>query len=124
MFKLENLLSHPNPPYPPEARRIGLEGRVIISATIDKDGVPRSLMVIQSSNLMFNQPSMDAIQNWRYKRTLLNNEPIDVPTTITVNFQHRPLIFDNAGAIHDRVGIGGCPPIRQTCMIPAEEEHA
>jgi TonB family protein len=81
-----NLIYHPNPPYPPEAVRIGLEGRVVLSATIDVDGNVRSLKVIDSSNPLLNQSPVDAIQNWRYKPTLLNNQPIETTTTITVNF--------------------------------------
>jgi len=86
VFQPGNLIYHPSPIYPPEARRIGLGGQVVFSATIDAAGVPQTLTVIDSSNLLFNQPSFDAIQTWKYKPTFLNNEPVAVPTTITVNF--------------------------------------
>jgi periplasmic protein TonB len=32
------------------------------------------------------QSAMDAVSRWRYKPYLLNNEPVDVETTINVNF--------------------------------------
>jgi len=82
-----NLVYHPNPAYPPEARRIGLQGKVVLTATIDKDGTVQSLRVIDSSNPLLNPATIDAIQNWRYKPTLLNNEPVEIPLTITVNFE-------------------------------------
>jgi len=61
-FMAGNLIYHPIPIYPQEARRIGLDGKVVISATIDAAGMPQTLTVIDSSNLLFNQPSIDAIQ--------------------------------------------------------------
>jgi TonB family protein len=86
MVEAGNLLFHPNPAYPPEARRIGLEGRVVLSATIDTNGNVRSVQAIDSSNPLFNQAPVEAIQNWRFKPTLLNGQPIEMTPTITVNF--------------------------------------
>ena len=82
-----NLLFHPSPAYPPEARRIGIEGSVVLSASIGEDGTVRSVQVLDSSSPLLNQPQVvEAIQSWRFKPTFLNGQPIETTTTVTVNF--------------------------------------
>jgi len=81
-----NLLYHPNPAYPTEARNRGIEGSVILTAVITEDGQVRSLKIINSSNPLLESGVLEMIQNWRYKPTRLNGEPVEVMTTITVNF--------------------------------------
>ena len=80
------LLYHPGPAYPPEARNRGVEGAVILLAVIATDGQIRSLKIVSSSNPLLEPGIIETIQNWRYKPTLLNAEPIEVSTTITINF--------------------------------------
>ena len=80
------LLFHPGPAYPPEARNRGVEGAVILLAVIATDGQIRSLKIVSSSNPLLEPGIIETIQNWRYKPTLLNAEPIEVSTTITINF--------------------------------------
>jgi protein TonB len=36
------------------------------------------------------QAALDAVRQWRYRPTLLNGEPVEVETTITVIFQLKP----------------------------------
>ena len=69
-----------------EARNRGIEGSVILTAVIAEDGQVRSLKIINSSNPLLESGVLEMIQNWRYKPTRLNGEPVEVMTTITVNF--------------------------------------
>jgi protein TonB len=56
-----------------------------LEAVISKDGAIDNLRVI-SGHPLLTQAAIDAVKQWRYKPTLLNGEPVEVVTTITVNF--------------------------------------
>jgi len=79
------LIHQVNPVFPDLARRARIEGTVVVEALISKSGDIDSLRII-SGNPLFNQAVIDAVKQWRYQPTILNGEPIDVITTITVNF--------------------------------------
>jgi TonB family protein len=81
-----NLMYHPSPAYPSEARNKGVVGVVVLSGIIAKDGQLKSLKVISSSNPLLETSVLETIQSWIYKPTLLNKQPVDVMTTITLNF--------------------------------------
>ena len=57
-----------------------------IAATIAEDGTIKDLKVISSSNPLLVTGVLDTVKTWKYKPTLLNKEPVEVITTITVNF--------------------------------------
>jgi protein TonB len=71
--------------YPPIAKQAHVQGVVVLHAIIGKDGRIKNLNVI-SGNAMLTQAAVDAVSNWRYKPYLLNGEPTEVDTTVTVNF--------------------------------------
>jgi protein TonB len=73
------------PIYPPEARAARIQGVVLLQATIDKQGTVVGLQVL-SGHPLLNQAALDAVQQWRYKPVLLNGQPIEVITTVTINF--------------------------------------
>jgi protein TonB len=52
---------------------------------ISKDGAIESLRVI-SGHPLLTQAALDAVKQWRYRPTTLNDEPVDVITTVTVTF--------------------------------------
>jgi TonB family protein len=80
------LIYHPNPAYPDEARRAGIQGFVVIGATINEDGTVQSVGVVDSSNSVFENPTMETIRSWKFKPTLLNAQPIATTATITVSY--------------------------------------
>jgi len=71
--------------YPQMAREARVSGTVVIQATISKTGAIENLHVV-SGPTMLRQPAMDAVKTWRYKPYLLDGEPVDVETTVSVNF--------------------------------------
>jgi protein TonB len=83
------LIRQVNPVYPPLAKTARVEGRVILQATIGKDGTVENLHLI-SGHPMLAPAAIDAVRQWRYKPYYLNSEPIEVETTITVNFTLTP----------------------------------
>ena len=71
--------------YPPIAKAARVSGTVVIQATISKTGTVENLRVI-SGPAMLQQSALDAVRSWRYRPYLLNNEPVEVETTVNVIF--------------------------------------
>ena len=80
-----NLIHQVTPIYPPLARQARAQGVVVLEAMISKDGSIESLRVIRGHPLL-NQAALDAVQQWKYRPTMLNGEPVEVITTVTVTF--------------------------------------
>ncbi len=84
-----NLLTRVNPVYPAEARAKGISGTVILHALIGKDGQVESLTAISGPEEL-QGAALDAVKQWVYKPYLLNGEPTEVDTTVTINFNLTP----------------------------------
>jgi TonB family protein len=82
-----NLISQVKPFYPQSARDAGIEGIVHLQGLIGTDGTLIGLSPLNFINADLMNAAMDAVQQWRYKPTLLNNEPVQVLTTIDVEFK-------------------------------------
>jgi protein TonB len=83
------LISRIEPQYPTLARLTKTEGTVRLHAIISRDGRITSLDVISGHPLLV-QAALDAVRQWRYRPTMLNGEPVEVETSITVIFRMRP----------------------------------
>jgi periplasmic protein TonB len=78
------LLTHRvEPVFPALARQIRKSGRVELRAVIAADGTIQSLEVM-SGDPIFLPSAIEAVRQWRYKPTLLNGQPVEVDTFITV----------------------------------------
>jgi len=73
------------PAYPPLARQARIQGTVLLQAEISKDGTIENLRLI-SGHPMLAPAAIEAVKQWRYKPYILNGEPVEVETQITVNF--------------------------------------
>ena len=73
------------PAYPPLARQARIQGTVILQAQISKDGNIENLQLI-SGHPMLAPAAIEAVKQWKYKPYLLNGEPVEVETTVQVNF--------------------------------------
>ena len=73
------------PTYPPLARTARVQGSVLLAAVIGKDGTITNLHVI-SGHPLLTQAALDAVRQWRYRPYILNGEPVEVDTQVTVNF--------------------------------------
>lgn len=73
------------PEYPKKARKKQVEGVVRLHAIIGKDGTIHELTVLYGDPLL-TDAALKAVRQWRYSPTLVNGEPVEVDTTIDVNF--------------------------------------
>ncbi len=80
-----SLLYRVQPIYPPLARTARIQGPVVLFAVISKSGNIDNLRVL-SGHPMLAPAAIEAVSQWRYRPYILNGEPIEVETQITVNF--------------------------------------
>jgi protein TonB len=73
------------PQYPPLARQARIQGTVILQAEISKEGNIINLQLV-SGHPMLAPAAIEAVKQWKYKPYLLNGEPVEVETTVQVNF--------------------------------------
>lgn len=76
----------PEPKYPPMARTARVSGAVEMEAVIGIDGRMREVRV-KSGNPLLVPAALEAVRQWSYQPTLLNGEPVEVVTRITVMFR-------------------------------------
>jgi len=84
-MQLGSLLHKVVPTYPEIAKRAGIQGTVLLSALIGKDGCVESVVPV-SGHPMLVRAAEDAVRQWQYRPYILNNEPVTVQTSITVHF--------------------------------------
>ncbi len=80
------LIQKIDPKYPPLAVAARIQGQVLLTAVIDKTGLIQNLVLV-SGHPMLVPAALEAVKQWRYRPYLLNGEPEEVETTITVNFE-------------------------------------
>jgi len=80
-----NLIRRIEPVYPPLAKSARIQGRVVLVAVISKAGTIENLHAL-SGHPMLVPAAVDAVSQWRYRPYILNSEPVEVETQITVNF--------------------------------------
>lgn len=80
------LISKVEPVYPMLAMQARIQGQVLLHAIISRTGEITELSLI-SGHPMLAPAAIDAVRRWRYRPFLLNGEPIEVETSVTVNFQ-------------------------------------
>ena len=79
------LIYRVQPEYPVIARQARIQGTIVLHALIGRDGRIEKLQVV-NGHPMLVQSAIDAVSQWRYRPYILNNEPVEVETQITVNF--------------------------------------
>ena len=73
------------PIYPPLARQARIQGNVVLKVRISKTGDVENLQ-LYSGHPMLAPAAIEAVKQWKYKPYLLNGDPVEVSTTVTVNF--------------------------------------
>ena len=82
----EGMLIHKTQPvYPAIAKQSRVSGTVVLKASITKNGTLSGMHIV-SGPKMLQQPALDAVASWRYRPYMLNNQPVEVETTISVVF--------------------------------------
>jgi protein TonB len=77
------------PQYPETSLWTKISGSVVMSALIEKNGDIGGLQVIKPVGAGLDEAAYDGVKKWKYQPYLINGQPVEVVTQITVNFQLR-----------------------------------
>ena len=77
------------PRYPPEARRNGVAGAVVIRGIVRRDGTIDNVEILKDLPYGLGDAAREAVSRWRFRPATYRGEPIDVYYTVTVNFRLR-----------------------------------
>jgi len=80
-----NLVKNVPPVYPPLAKAANVQGRVEFTVRIDSTGHVEKVQVLRGHPLLVNA-AREAVLQWEYRPTLLNGQPVEVITNVSVNF--------------------------------------
>ena len=80
------LLKKVQPIYPDDARRAGLQGGVVLKALINTNGDVKDPTIV-SGDSAFAPAALEAVKQWKYRPYLLNGQPVELVTEITIAFQ-------------------------------------
>jgi periplasmic protein TonB len=80
------LMKHPMPVYPTIAKSAHIQGTVVLQAIIGKDGTVQNITVIRAASSLLISAARDAVKQWVYQPTLLNQQPVEVISEITIVF--------------------------------------
>jgi len=80
-----NLIHKVQPQYPAIAKLAHIQGSVVLHAMISRDGAIENLQAVSGPSMLV-PAAIDAVRQWRYRPYVLNGEPVEVDTQVTVNF--------------------------------------
>jgi protein TonB len=75
------------PEYPFVAARSGIEGRVVVSVWVDKQGKPRQVLIASSTSEIFNEAALEAARKYLFVPAYMNAGPVSVWVTLAFNFK-------------------------------------
>ena len=81
------IISSVMPVYPSIARSTGIQGAVVVEASVNQSGNVVATKVI-SGPPMLRQAAVDALRRWKYQPAMLNGEPVAVQITVTMQFHN------------------------------------
>ena len=79
------LVKRVQPSYPPQALQMRVQGTILLEASIAKDGSVTNVKALNGEPIL-TRSAVTAVRQWKYKPYLLDGEPVEIQTQITVNF--------------------------------------
>ncbi len=113
------MISRVQPVYPADAKAAHVTGTVVLRAIIGKDGKVQQLSVISGPPLL-SQSALDAVKQWVYRPLLLNGQPTEVDTEISVVYT---LQGASAGDAQPGVSKPIDPQLRQDILALLQVTH-
>lgn len=81
-----NIISKVTPVYPQEAKDARIQGDAILRVVIDREGNVASVNPV-SGHPVLVKSAANAVKQWKYRPLRLNGNPVEVETTIRVQFR-------------------------------------
>lgn len=75
------------PQYTEEARKEGVQGVVVLLATINEQGLVDDIEVVKGLSLGLTENAIEALKQWTFEPATLDGEPVAVFYNLTFNFR-------------------------------------
>jgi TonB family protein len=77
------------PVYPLKAKqdKNTINGKVVLTVIIGKDGEPENIQVKQSLRDDYDRSALDAVRQWKWEPYLLNGDPVEVETDVSIIYE-------------------------------------
>jgi TonB family protein len=79
-------LYDPEPDYSEEARKVRLQGVVVLSLIVDPSGHPRNVQIARSLGMGLDEKALEAVQKWRFAPGMKDGYPVATKVEVEVNF--------------------------------------
>ena len=83
------LIRKVNPTYSKEARKAGIEGTVVLTVEVNRDGLAQNIKVVRSLGMGLDEKAIEAVRKWKFKPGEKDGRPVVVAATIEVHFRLR-----------------------------------
>lgn len=80
------LIEKVDPIYPEAARKDGLKGSVYMAVRTDEKGHVKRVLIIRSSNSIFNDAAVKAVMQWKYEPYYQDGKPVELVFSVSVRF--------------------------------------
>jgi protein TonB len=80
-------ISRPSPTYPPELRRAGISGTVILMFVVRSDGTTSNITVQKSDNPAFEEPAIRAVRKWRFEPGEKDGKAVNTRVRLPIPFK-------------------------------------
>ncbi|MGH9561059.1 MAG: TonB family protein, partial [Terracidiphilus sp.] len=111
------------PAYPKELQDANVSGTVILRAVIGKDGSMKEVAPL-SGPPQLSRIAADAVKQWRYQPTVLEGAPVEVSTTISIDFTPgKPPRYEQQGAAMPQTAAAMDPQLHADILRLVEATH-
>lgn len=74
--------------YPPDARNKGIEGKVVLTFVVDKDGIIKNIEVVEYSHNLLNQEALRVVKSMpKWKPGFQDGKVVEVKYTLPISFK-------------------------------------
>lgn len=77
----------PSPEYSEKARKKKIQGTVILSLVVTKDGTVREAQVTKSLEPTLDKQALLGVQQWKFEPATKDGEPVDMRVPVEVSFR-------------------------------------
>ena len=84
-----SLIREVKPQYTEEARRVGVEGDVVLEIVVRSDGSVGQISIVQRLGSGLDQRAIEAVRQWRFSPARRHGTPVDVLVEVAVEFKLR-----------------------------------
>jgi TonB family protein len=79
-------LYDPEPDYSEEARKVKLQGSVVLSLVVDATGHPRNVKIARSLGMGLDEKAIEAVEKWKFAPGMKDGYPVATRVEVEVNF--------------------------------------